>query len=104
MDVGYRILDIRLHHSGGSVGRLGVVALGECTSSRAQTNVRSNDEQAVIPAYSAYLAYTTFVAARGGMAGLAGAGGDGTASTGQGGASKRQAKLEKRGGQKVQYR
>lgn len=57
----------------------------------------------VIPLYSAYLAYTTFTGARQSMAGLAGAGGDGAAqgtSTG----SKRQQKLEKRGGQKVQYR
>lgn len=63
--------------------------------------------QAVIPVYSAYLAYTTFVAARGSMAGLgAGAGADGSAGTtsGQASGSKRQAKMEKRGGQKVQYR
>ncbi|KAF2103786.1 hypothetical protein NA57DRAFT_62647 [Rhizodiscina lignyota] len=58
---------------------------------------------AIIPLYSAYLAYTTFTGARQSMAGLAGSGGgDDGASASQG--SKRQQKMEKRGGQKVQYR
>jgi len=57
--------------------------------------------QIVIPLYTAWSAYTTFTGARQGMGGLAG-GEQGTAtSTGQ---SKRQQKLEKRGGKQVQYR
>jgi len=54
----------------------------------------------VIPAYSAWLAYTTFMGAQGGMSKLAGADSAGTPQAG----SKRQQKMEKRGGQKVQYR
>ncbi|KAF2843239.1 hypothetical protein M501DRAFT_985364 [Patellaria atrata CBS 101060] len=55
----------------------------------------------IIPLYSLWLAYTTFIGAKQGMAGLTGgADGDGTPTVG----SKRQQKLEKRGGQKVQYR
>jgi hypothetical protein len=55
---------------------------------------------AAVPVYSAYLGFTTYSGVRQGMAGLGG-GGEGSAGGGQ---SKRQAKLEKRGGQKVQYR
>jgi len=56
----------------------------------------------IIPAYSAYAGYTTFVSARQGYSGLAGGAADGSgSSTGQ---SKRQQKMEKRGGRKVQYR
>jgi hypothetical protein len=59
---------------------------------------------AVVPAYSAYLAVTTYTGVRQGFGGLsAGAGGEGGSSS-SGGQSKRQAKIEKRGGQKVQYR
>lgn len=54
----------------------------------------------VIPAYSAWLAYTTFMGAQGGMSKFAGADKAGTPQAG----SKRQQKMEKRGGQKVQYR
>jgi len=55
-----------------------------------------------VPGYAAYLGYTTFTGARQGMAGLAGpAASEEGSSTGQ---SKRQSKLEKRGGQRVQYR
>jgi len=54
----------------------------------------------VVPVYSAYLAYTTFTGAKQSMAGLAGSAEEGS-STSQ---SKRQQKLEKRGGQRVQYR
>lgn len=54
-----------------------------------------------VPAYSAYLAFTTFTGARKGLAGLGGAGDSGAPAAGQ---SKRQAKMEKRGGQKVSYR
>ncbi|KAF2184110.1 hypothetical protein K469DRAFT_710019 [Zopfia rhizophila CBS 207.26] len=50
---------------------------------------------AVIPAYSAWLLYTTFMGARQGYTDAA----DVPQPT-----SKRQAKMEKRGGQKVQYR
>jgi hypothetical protein len=55
----------------------------------------------VVPGYAAYLAWTTFMGARSGMKGMMGgeqAEGAGTAT------SKRQAKLEKRGGQRVAYR
>ncbi|KAF2263264.1 hypothetical protein CC78DRAFT_534144 [Lojkania enalia] len=49
----------------------------------------------IIPLYSVYLAYTTYAGMRGGYTDAAGV----PQST-----SKRQQKLEKRGGQKVQYR
>ena len=52
----------------------------------------------VVPVYSIWLAYTTFGSVRQGMAGLSGQGDEGTAM------SNRQKKMEKRGGQKVQYR
>ena len=54
-----------------------------------------------IPAYSAWLAWTTYTGMRGGLGGLGG--GAETADTPEGG-SKRQKKMEKRGGQKVVYR
>lgn len=58
----------------------------------------------VIPAYGGWAAWTTFTGARAGMAGLAGgAGGEDTQGQASG-TSKRQAKLEKRGGQRVAYR
>ncbi|KAK5109861.1 hypothetical protein LTR62_006468 [Meristemomyces frigidus] len=62
----------------------------------------------VVPGYSAYLAFSTYTGMRSGFSGFsAGAGGEGEGS-GSGsagsGPSKRQAKLEKRGGQRVQYR
>ena len=56
-----------------------------------------------IPAYSAWLAYSTFGGMRQGMAGLAGYSEAGNSANSDG-ASNRQKKLEKRGGQKVQYR
>ena len=55
-----------------------------------------------IPVYSAWLAYTTFGGMRQGMAGLAGAGDQAVA--GDSGGSNRQKKMEKRGGQRMQYR
>jgi hypothetical protein len=60
---------------------------------------------AAVPAYSAWLAFTTFTGARKGLAGMGGvpAEAEGT-STGPAGQSKRQAKMEKRGGQRMQYR
>lgn len=57
----------------------------------------------VIPAYGAWLAYTTFGSVRKGMSGLAGQGGEDGVANG-GAASNRQRKMEKRGGQKMQYR
>ncbi|KAI9767969.1 MAG: hypothetical protein M1840_005281 [Geoglossum simile] len=53
----------------------------------------------VIPLYSVWLAYTTFTGMQQGMSGLAGAGG-----AAAGGSSNRQKKMEKRDGQKIQYR
>ncbi|KAF2224177.1 hypothetical protein BDZ85DRAFT_98470 [Elsinoe ampelina] len=54
----------------------------------------------VVPAYSIWLAYSTFTGARQGLAGMGQGGGEGGAA----GQSKRQAKMEKRGGHKMQYR
>jgi len=55
----------------------------------------------VAPLYSAWLAWTKFSGARQGFAGgMGGAGGEETPAA----QSKRQAKMEKRGGQRVQYR
>lgn len=54
---------------------------------------------AAVPLYSAWLAWTTFTGVKEGFAGMQG-GGDGPIE----GGSKRQKKMEKRGGQKVQYR
>jgi hypothetical protein len=56
---------------------------------------------AVVPLYSVWLAYTTFMGMRSGFAGM---GGGSEQAAAAGGESKRQKKLEKRGGQKVQYR
>lgn len=57
----------------------------------------------VVPLYSGWLAFTTFTGAKKGLAGMGGGESEGAAS-GAGGQSKRQAKMEKRGGQKMQYR
>ncbi|MCJ1315286.1 hypothetical protein MMC15_000603 [Xylographa vitiligo] len=57
---------------------------------------------AAIPLYSAWLAYSTFGSVRQGMVGLSGQGPEG--ETPNGATSNRQRKMEKRGGQKVQYR
>jgi hypothetical protein len=57
----------------------------------------------IVPAYAVYLGYTTFVGAKQGMAGLAGQAEDG-AQGASSGTSKRQAKMQKRGGQRVAYR
>lgn len=54
----------------------------------------------VVPLYSIWLAWTTFMGMKSGLAGMGGAGeADGMVAE-----SKRQKKLEKRGGQRVQYR
>ena len=59
----------------------------------------------VIPVYAGWLGYTTFMGARSGMAGLTGGAGAQQEGGGSGsGTSKRQAKMEKRGGQRVAYR
>jgi hypothetical protein len=58
--------------------------------------------QIVIPLYGAYSAYTTYASMRKGFGGLAGDQGEDTGASS--GVSKRQQKMEKRGGQKVQYR
>ncbi|MCJ1377626.1 hypothetical protein MMC17_000721 [Xylographa soralifera] len=57
---------------------------------------------AAIPLYSVWLAYSTFGSVRQGIAGLLGQGAE--SETPNGATSNRQRKLEKRGGQKVQYR
>ncbi|KAF2139094.1 uncharacterized protein K452DRAFT_300656 [Aplosporella prunicola CBS 121167] len=56
----------------------------------------------VVPLYSVYLAYTTFMGVKQSFGG--GSGGADADAQGQGTGSKRQQKLEKRGGQRVQYR
>lgn len=61
----------------------------------------------VVPGYSAWLAFTTFTGMKSGLSGMMGAGGSEGAEGGKGGGeaqSKRQAKMEKRGGQKMVYR
>ena len=52
-----------------------------------------------VPVYSGYLAFTTYTGVRQGMGGMLGEGG-----AAGGGQSKRQAKMEKKGGQKTVYR
>ncbi|CAF9938925.1 MAG: hypothetical protein ALECFALPRED_007927 [Alectoria fallacina] len=59
---------------------------------------------AVVPVYSTWMAATTVMGMRKGMAGMAGQGDGDSQEADAGGDSKRQKKLEKRGGQKVQYR
>lgn len=55
-----------------------------------------------VPTYSAYLAFTTFTRMRQGFSGLGENGSIGGSSAGS--QSNRQTKMEKRGGQRVQYR
>ncbi|KAL1861024.1 hypothetical protein Plec18167_003693 [Paecilomyces lecythidis] len=55
----------------------------------------------VVPLYSVWLAWTTFTGMRSGLAGMGGAG---AGDVGAAPESKRQKKMEKRGGQRVQYR
>ena len=59
-----------------------------------------------VPAYSGWLAWRTFGGVRRGMAGFGGQGvaGDGDGAGDGGGVSNRRRKLERRGGQKMQYR
>ncbi|KAI4181238.1 MAG: hypothetical protein L6R41_006735 [Letrouitia leprolyta] len=56
----------------------------------------------VVPLYSIWLAWTTFGGLREGMAGMTG--GTNSGEIGNGSASNRQKKMERRGGQKMQYR
>lgn len=56
-----------------------------------------------VPLYSVWLAYTTFGNVRQGMAGLSGAAGDQAVGDGTADSNRRR-KMEKRGGQRVQYR
>ena len=58
----------------------------------------------VVPAYAIWMAVTTAMGMRKGMAGMAGQSDSGSQDADASGDSKRQKKLEKRGGQKVQYR
>ena len=58
---------------------------------------------AAVPVYSVYLLVTTFGSVRKGLAGLGGQGGQGSEGA-EGATSSRQKKMEKRGGQKIQYR
>lgn len=61
----------------------------------------------VVPGYSAWLAFTTFTGMKSGLGGMMGAGGNegsGGAESKGDGQSRRQAKMEKRGGQKMVYR
>lgn len=55
----------------------------------------------LVPAYAIYAAFTTAKGVRGALGGMAGAGGEPETPQGQ---SKRQQKMEARGGQKVRYR
>lgn len=56
----------------------------------------------VVPIYATYAAVTTASGLKGMLGGMAGAGGEGDGSVQA--QSKRQQKMEKRGGQKMQYR
>ncbi|KAL3439555.1 hypothetical protein BDV09DRAFT_4240 [Aspergillus tetrazonus] len=56
----------------------------------------------VVPLYSVWLAYSTFTGVRSGLTGFGAGAGDVGEATGA--ESKRQKKLEKRGGQRMQYR
>ncbi|KAF2163320.1 hypothetical protein M409DRAFT_26357 [Zasmidium cellare ATCC 36951] len=59
----------------------------------------------VVPVlYSVWSAWTTYTGVRQGMGGMMGGGDTDTQKQGAGGQSKRQAKMEKRGGQKMVYR
>lgn len=57
-----------------------------------------------VPVYSGYLAFTAYSGVRQGLGGMGNGGAETDASTGPAAQSKRQAKMEKRGGQRVQYR
>ena len=75
-----------------------------CTAAAAVMGNNAWWMYAVVPVYSVWAAATTVMGMREGMAGMAGQGSDGSQGADAGGDSKRQKKLEKRGGQKVQYR
>ncbi|KAL4925020.1 SND2/TMEM208 family protein [Aspergillus undulatus] len=58
----------------------------------------------VVPVYSVYLAYSTVMGVKGGLKGFGGGAGEGGEGVATGAESKRQRKMEKRGGQRMQYR
>ncbi|OJD18350.1 hypothetical protein AJ78_01594 [Emergomyces pasteurianus Ep9510] len=59
----------------------------------------------MVPLYSGWSVYSTFMGLKGGMAGLGGGMGEGAGGAGEAVESKRQKKMEKRGGaQRVRYR
>jgi hypothetical protein len=61
-------------------------------------------EQIVIPLYGAYSAYSAYASMRKGFGGMGGEPAEGEGEGASSGVSKRQQKMEKRGGQRVQYR
>lgn len=106
MDVGYPVLDVGLCGTGCRIRGLGLVSLRKHGLMEA-LEPKLTSPQVAVPVYSAWLAYSTFgnvkqmFGAGGGGGGGAGEMAEGTSS---GAASKRQQKMEKRGGQKMQYR
>ena len=75
-----------------------------CTAGAAVVGDKAWWMYVVVPVYSMWVASTTVMGMRNGMAGMAGQGDGSAQATDAGGDSKRQKKLEKRGGQKMQYR
>ena len=74
-----------------------------CISAAALVGNKAWWMYAVVPAYSMWMASTVLLNMRKGMAGMTGGNDDTQGADGRSD-SKRQKKLEKRGGQKVQYR
>ena len=72
-----------------------------CVAAAALVGNRAWWMYVVVPGYAMWMASSTILSMRQGMAGMAGQSDGGGESTGE---SKRQKKLEKRGGQKVQSR
>ena len=75
-----------------------------CTAGAAGLGDKAWWMYAVVPVYLVWVASTTVMGMRNCMAGMAGQGNGSAQATDAGGDSKRQKKLEKRGGQKMQYR
>lgn len=75
-----------------------------CTAAGAMVGDKAWWMYAVVPLYSIWIAATTVMGMRKGMVGMAGQDDGASQGAEAGGDSKRQKKLEKRGGQKVQYR
>ena len=72
-----------------------------CIAAAALTGNKAWWMYAAVPAYSMWMASSTILSMRQGMAGMAGPGDDSGENVGD---SKRQKKLERRGGQKMQTR